>query len=513
MNRHEARPAEAALRGLFVENRWQISASSRTVEIGDPARGGVLERVAACNAQDVDLAVRSARQARQREWGEMDGAARAGCLSALAGLIRAEARDIAGCEAADTGKPLAQAQQETARAAQIFAGCAAALALERQELSLPLSGGDYCTMARFPHGVTGHIIPWTAPLLLAARTLAPALAMGNACVIKPSEQACLTVLRLAELARQAGFPPGALNVVTGRGELAGAALSAHPGLDFLSFTGSPEVGMLVQVAVARNHLDCAIERGGKSPQIIFDDADLDAALDAVIPAIIANSGQSCHAGARVLVQAGHAAEFMSRLRPKFAALVAGLPDGGGDLGPVISAMQKRRVERFCRQAVADGVPVIATGRVADAAPAEGHFVTPMAFGPVPPDHPLAREDIFGPVLAVLTFTDEAEAIRLAHAVSCGPLVRLWTRDRDKMQRLRRALPVTELLWNGCPDCPDWPDWPDWPDQGLRPGPWQGGGVDMITDQMMLGRFSTPSLLRWNDPAARAPADARPLAQG
>lgn len=499
MNRHAARAVDAVIRGLFVDNCWQTPASSRTVEIRDPALGGVLQRVAACNAQDVDLAVQSARKALQGDWGLMDIAARAACLSTLAAQIAAEAEDIAKCEATDTGKPIEQARQETESAAQVLALYATMVCKETSQRSLTFSGGHHFDMARFPHGVTGHIIPWTAPLLLAARTLAPALAMGNACVIKPSENACLTVLRLAELAREAGFPAGALNVVTGRGELAGAALSAHPGLDFLSFSGSPEVGTLVQVAMARNYLGCAIERGGKSPHIIFEDADHNAALDAVIPAILANSGQSCHAGARVLVQASLACDFIARLRPRFAALVAGLPDGEVDLGPVINAMQKRRVERFCRQAVADGIPVIASGRIADDIPAEGHFVKPMAFGPVPPDHPLAIEDVFGPVLSVLIFDDELDAIRLAQSVSCGPLVRLWTGDWERALRIRRALPAAELLWNSRAYGPD---------EALQPSFWKDGDLYLFKAETSLGLFSSPRLLRWRDRGERMLGDAK-----
>jgi aldehyde dehydrogenase (NAD+) len=499
MNIQETRAVDAVTRGLFVDNRWQSPASSRMIEIRDPALGGVLQRVAACNAQDVDMAVQSARRSLQGDWGLMDGAARAACLSSLAAQIAAGAEDIARCEATDTGKPIEQARQETDSAAQVFAVCGTAVFMEKDQRSFILSGGHHCDMARFPHGVTGHIIPWTAPFLLAARTLAPALAMGNACVIKPSENACLTVLRLAELAREAGFPPGALNVVTGRGELAGAALSAHPGLDFLSFTGSPEVGTLVQVAVARNHIGCAIERGGKSPHIIFEDGDHNAALDTVIPAITANSGQSCHAGARVLVHASLACDFIARLRPRFAALVAGLPDNEADLGPVINAMQKRRVERFCRQAVADGIPVIASGRIAEDTPAEGHFVKPMAFGPVPPDHPLALEDVFGPVLSVLVFDDEVEAIRLAQSVSCGPLVRLWTGDRERALRIRRALPAAELLWNSraCGR-----------DDAFQPRLRKDGEMDLFKAQTGLGLFSTPRLLHWRDYGESMLGDAK-----
>lgn len=253
------------------------------------------------------------------------------------------------------------------------------------------------------------------------------------------------------------------------------------------------------MAAARNHIGCAIERGSKSPHIIFEDADHNAALDTVIPAITANSGQSCHAGARVLVHASVACDFIARLRLRFAALVAGSSDSEADLGPVINAMQKRRVERFCRQAVADGIPVIASGRIANDAPAEGHFVKPMAFGPVPPDHPLALEDVFGPVLSVLIFDNEVEAIRLAQSVSCGPLVRLWTGDWERALRLRRALPAAELLWNSRAYGPD---------DAFQPRFWKDGDLDLFKAETGLGLFSTLRALRWRDHGEHTLGDAK-----
>ena len=210
--------------------------------------------------------------------------------------------------------------------------------------------GFFVTTEHLPHGVTGHIIPWNYPAQMFGRSLAPALAMGNATVIKPAEDACLSSLRLAELCAEAGFPPGAINLVPGSGEVAGAALSSHPGIDFLSFTGSPEVGSLVQIAAARNHIGCTLELGGKSPQIVFADADIEEVIPIVTAAIVQNAGQTCSAGARVLVENKILTEFTKKLSTAFSELVVGTPEMDLNLGPLINQTQHRRIKRYCDQA-------------------------------------------------------------------------------------------------------------------------------------------------------------------
>jgi aldehyde dehydrogenase (NAD+) len=269
--------------------------------------------------------------------------------------------------------------------------------------------------------------------------------MGNACVLKPAEEACLTPVRLAGLALEAGFPEGAINLVTGAGEEAGAALAAHPGIDFLSFTGSPEVGTLVQAAAARNHIGCTLELGGKSPQIIFSDADIDAALPVLCNAIVQNGGQTCSAGSRALIHGPVYDGVVARLAERFAGLTAAPHDADADLGPLISARQKARVDRFLEAA---RPPLIARGRVAENAPAEGYYVAPALFGPVPETDPLAQEEVFGPVLSCIPFEDEAEAVRIANGTAYGLVAGIWTADGARQMRLARAVRAGQVFING-----------------------------------------------------------------
>lgn len=439
-------PAAATSNGVFIGNEWRPSASGRTLEITDPCTGGAVTRIAAGNAQDIDAAVCAARLAVTGEWGQLSATARGRLLAELGRRIAACAEDLAWVEATDTGKPISQARTDIDAAAHYFEYYGAA-ADKMHGRTVPFVPGYHVSTEYIPHGVTGHIIPWNYPAQMFGRTLAPALAMGNATVLKPAEDACLATLRMAELAREAGFPPGAINLVPGRGEVAGAALAAHPGVDFLSFTGSPEVGTLVQIAAARNHRGCVLELGGKSPQIVFGDADLDAAIPVIVRAFVNNSGQTCSAASRVLVQDDLASDLVARLKTEVEGLIAGLPQMDLDLGPVINLTQKRRVDRFCAQAEADGIPLVARGRIAAGVPQTGYFVPPAVFGPVPPDHPLAQEEIFGPILSVTRFTDEAEAVALANGTEYGLVAGIWTRDGARAVRVARQMQAGQVFIN------------------------------------------------------------------
>ena len=243
---------------------------------------------------------------------------------------------------------------------------------------------------REAHGVTGHIVPWNYPLQIFGRSVGAALAAGNACVVKPAEDACLSLLKLAEIAAEAGLPAGALNIVTGYGHEAGAALSAHPGIDHISFTGSPQTGKMVAHAAADNHVPVTLELGGKSPQIVFDDADLDAAMPVLLAAIIQNAGQTCSAGSRVLIQRGVYETVLKRLSEAFAATVTGPAAQDLDVGPLISARQHDRVRGFVAEAEAEGLKVAARGKLKDGASASGYQV-PVLFRDVPPNNRLAQE--------------------------------------------------------------------------------------------------------------------------
>lgn len=279
------------------------------------------------------------------------------------------------------------------------------------------------------------------------RTVVPALAMGNAAVLKPAEDTPLSALRIAELAAAAGLPDGALNVVTGLGEEAGAALAGHPGIDLVSFTGSNEVGTLVQQAAAKNAVKCVLELGGKSPQIVFDDVDMPRAVPIVVRAIVQNAGQTCTAGSRLLVQRSAYERFVGAVAEAFAKVRVGTPEMDLDCGPVMNAAQQRRVERYLDSARASGIPVLAEGRIADGVPATGHWVVPTLFGPVPRDHALAQEEVFGPVLAALPFDDEADAIRLANGTPYGLLAAVWTENAGRLQRVAKAVKAGQVFMN------------------------------------------------------------------
>jgi aldehyde dehydrogenase (NAD+) len=279
------------------------------------------------------------------------------------------------------------------------------------------------------------------------RSVVPALATGNAAVLKPSEDACLTPLAFCAIAKEAGLPAGALGVVTGLGEEAGAALTGHRDIDFVTFTGSPEVGTLVQKAAAERTLKCVLELGGKSPQIVFDDADLERAADFVLKAIVQNAGQTCSAGSRLLVQRGIYDRFMAMVAQRVAASVAGTPQMDKDCGPLINQAQKRRVEGFIRQAQDSGLKIIAQGRVAEGVAPGGFYVAPTLFGPVPRDHALACDEVFGPVLSAIPFGDEDDAATLANATDYGLIAGIWTRDGGRQTRMAKRMRCGQVYIN------------------------------------------------------------------
>ncbi|CCD89644.1 NAD-dependent aldehyde dehydrogenase [Bradyrhizobium sp. ORS 285] len=436
-----------AAKGVFIDNKWQPAQSGRTIAMLAPATGQVIASIAAGDKADIDLAVAAARRALEGPWGCLAAVERGRLLSKLGRLVEDNAEELAKLEAADTGKPMKQARADVVAVARYFEYYGGAADKVHGD-TIPFLDGFFVTTVYEPLGVTAHIIPWNYPGQMFGRTVAPALAMGNATVIKPAEEACLVPLRLAELAAEAGFPAGAINVVPGLGEEAGAALSAHDGIDFLSFTGSPEVGTLVQTAAAKNHIGCTLELGGKSPQIVFADADLDAALTSVAAAIVQNAGQTCSAGSRVLVERTMWDRFLSELKLRFEKITAGTPEMDLDLGPVISAVQKKRIEGMLARAESGGATRVATGKIAEGVPSEGFYVAPALYHHVDRNSELAREEVFGPVLAAMPFDDEADAIRLANGTDFGLVAGVWSGDGSRAMRVARKVKVGQMFVNG-----------------------------------------------------------------
>ncbi|HEV8689585.1 MAG TPA: aldehyde dehydrogenase family protein [Ideonella sp.] len=431
---------------LFIGGEWVPASGGGTLPVVDPSTGEAFDTLARGTAADVDRAVAAARAALASPWGGFTATERGRLLSRLGALILRDAESLAQTEARDTGKPIGQARndiQVCARYFEYYGGAADKLHGE----VLPYLNDFHVAVLREPYGVTAHILPWNYPAQMVGRSIAPALATGNAAVLKPAEDACLTPLCLAALATEAGLPAGALNIVTGLGEEAGAALAAHPGINLLSFTGSPETGRRVQQAAAASLAKCVMELGGKSPQIVFDDADLDRALPFILKAITQNAGQTCSAGSRLLVQRGIVDVLTERVAAAFGRTLTGPPEQDADCGPLINAAQKARVESHVRDAQASGIPLIAQGRVAPGAAAGGYFWPPMLFGPVPRTHRLARQEVFGPVLALIPFDDEDDAVVLANGTDYGLVAAVWTRDGGRQTRMAKRLQCGQVFIN------------------------------------------------------------------
>ncbi|KZL09480.1 Aldehyde dehydrogenase PuuC [Pseudovibrio axinellae] len=423
------------------------ASSGETIEMICPSTGMPFATIPRCSAADVGRAVSSAEAAlHSQSWVGLSAGERGKCLYRLSELLFEHRDDLAHLEARDTGKPLSQGYGDIDAAIAYFrfyAGAADKITGE----TLPIDV-DYLAMTvREPHGVVASIVPWNYPMQIFARVAGAALAMGNSLVVKPSEDACLSIIETANLALKAGFPAGIINVLTGLGEEAGAALSYNPQIGFITFTGSPDVGTMIQSAAARNHIGCTLELGGKSPQIVFEDADLNKALPVIQDCLLKNGGQTCSAGSRVLVHESRWEEAVDILRSSFRSVVSGQYQDDRDLGPLINASQLRRVNAFCEQAEADEIPLIGEGTIAPDAAREGYYTTAKVYGPVPINHPLAQDEVFGPVLAVIPFRTEEEAVSIANATPYGLVAGVWTKDIARATRVAKAIRSGQVFIN------------------------------------------------------------------
>ena len=430
----------------YINNRSTPSSSGRTLQMIDPSDGQPFDDIQRGNADDVDQAVRAARHCYASVWSKLSATERGRLLMRLSHKVAEHADELALLEQRDCGKPTKQARADATALARYFEFYAGACDKLHGE-TLPYQDGYSVFTWREPYGVVGNIIPWNYPMQIFGRSVGGALAAGNVCVVKPSEDACLSVLRVAQLAAEVGFPAGALNIVTGYGHEVGDALARHPGIDHISFTGSPNVGTIIQQVAAERHCPVTLELGGKSPQIVFADADLDAAIPTLVNAIVQNAGQTCSAGSRLLVDDLIYENLLERLGHAFENLRVGPAAMDLDVGPLIRQSQQQRVWDFLSDAQVVGIPMVGQGRVVDEAPESGFYQAPTLLRDVPIAHRLNQEEVFGPVLCAMKFKDEDHAVELANATRYGLVAGIWTRDGSRQLRMAKRVQSGQVFVN------------------------------------------------------------------
>ncbi|WP_442510265.1 aldehyde dehydrogenase family protein [Novipirellula sp. SH528] len=438
---------------MLIGGKWVDAKSGKTFDVYDPATDQVVAQAAEGEAADVELAVAAARKAfDQGPWSKMGGSERSRLIWKIGELIEEHADELAQIETLDNGKPFAVAKAaDVALAADMFrymAGWATKIEGNTIPISLPYAPGAefHAFTLREPVGVVGQIIPWNFPLLMAAWKLAPALTTGCTVILKPAEQTPLSALRLGELIAEAGVPDGVVNIVTGFGETAGAAIASHDQIDKVAFTGSTEVGKLIINAATGNLKRVSLELGGKSPNVIYDDADLDSAIAGAADAIFFNQGEVCSAGSRLFVQKGVYDEVVAGVSEIAKNLKVGSGfDASTQMGPLVSREQFDRVTGFLKAGVAEGAEASAGGSALDR---PGYFVQPTVLKNASEEMSVVREEIFGPVVAAMPFSDEAELVGQANNTAYGLAAGIWTRDISKAHRFAKAVKAGSV-WINC----------------------------------------------------------------
>ena len=445
-----ARPAKVADQLLLIDGKWRPSVSGKTFETVDPATNQVICRVAEGDDADIDLAVAAARRAFDSgPWSRMSGSERGRLIYKLADLVEKHQEELAALESLDNGKPyrdsIAADLPLTIKCYRYYAGWADKMVGK----TIPVDGLYSCFTRHEPVGVVGQIIPWNFPLLMQAWKWGPALASGCTVVLKPAEQTPLSAARVAQLALEAGFPDGVINVVPGFGPTAGAALTRHMDVDKVAFTGETTTGQIIMEAAARSNLKrVSLELGGKSPNVVFADADLDAAVDGAYFGLFFNQGQCCCAGSRLFVEEKIHDEFVDRLVRRARSQKVGDPfDPATTQGPQVTREQQQRVLGYIEAGKSEGAKLHCGGGKPDL---PGYFVEPTVFSGVRDDMKIAREEIFGPVMNILPFKSIEEVIERGNRTHFGLAAAVWTRDIKKAHRMARSLRAG-TVWINCYD--------------------------------------------------------------
>ncbi|HEY0079356.1 MAG TPA: betaine-aldehyde dehydrogenase [Pyrinomonadaceae bacterium] len=427
---------------LLIDGKWVDAESGKTFTTPNPATGATLAEVAEADKADIDKAVAAARRAFEGKWSKISARDRGRLMYKLAQLIEAKSEELAALETADNGKPIRESLYvdipQVVENFEYFAGYATKIEGE----TIPVPGQMFNYTLREPLGVCGQIIPWNFPLLMAAWKLAPALAAGNTVVLKPAEQTPVGAMELGKLIQEAGFPDGVVNVVPGFGETAGASLAAHPGIDKIAFTGSTEVGKIIARTAADNLTKVSLELGGKAPNIVFADADMEQAVNGAMMGIFFNQGQVCCAGSRLFLDERVKDEFLERFKERAQRVKVGDPmDKTTQMGPQVSQEQLTRIKGYVDIAREEGANVFCGG-----SPPElegdfqrGFFFQPTIFSDVKNDMRVAQEEIFGPVTSVITFKDEEDLLRQANQTIYGLSAGIWTRDITRAHRFAKEI--------------------------------------------------------------------------
>lgn len=427
---------------LFIDGQFVDAESGKTFKSPNPATGATFAEVAEADKADVDKAVAAARKALDGKWSKMSARDRGRLLYKLSQLIEEHAGELAALETSDNGKPIKESTYidlpGVVENFEYFAGWSTKIEGE----TIPVPGQMFNYTLREPVGVCGQIIPWNFPLLMAAWKLAPALACGNTVVLKPAEQTPVTALELAKLIQEAGFPEGVVNIIPGYGETAGAALAAHPGIDKIAFTGSTEIGKVIARSAAENLTKVSLELGGKAPNVIFADADLDQAVNGAMMGIFFNQGQVCCAGSRVFIEASVKDEFLARFKEKAERITVGDPmDKATLMGPQVSMEQLNKIRSYVGIARDEGATVLSGGQSIqlEGAFQNGYFFQPTIFSEVNNSMRVAQEEIFGPVSSVITFDNDDDLIKQANETMYGLSAGIWTNNITRAHRFARAV--------------------------------------------------------------------------